>query len=129
MTGHGAPVPYRCDQMSSRAPKIICAVKATVDWFETARLKGIKVIEVPDPHAARVLDKRVVEDLSAPPMWARFYDIPSGRPIFCDRDGVPKANLSDFGYERRNGYSWLDYWPQSLLEKEYPTWAAKWGTK
>ena len=67
----------------------------------------------------------VVKDPSAPPMWARFYEIGSNQPIFCDRDGVPKRNLADIGYERRNGYSWLGYWPRDLLEKEYPAWNAK----
>jgi hypothetical protein len=55
-------------------------------------------------------------------MWARFYEIGTNRPIFCDRDGVPKSHLADIGHERRNGYSWLGYWPQSLLEKDYPAW-------
>ena len=29
------------------------------------------------------------------------------------------------GYERRNGYAWLGYWPQALLEKECPVWKQK----
>ena len=55
-------------------------------------------------------------------MWARFYEIGTNRPIFSDRDGIPKRELSEIGYERRNGYAWLGYWPQRLLEREYPAW-------
>jgi PelA/Pel-15E family pectate lyase len=76
----------------------------------------------PDPQASKGMNKVVIQDDAAPPMWARFYEIGTNQPIFCDRDGIPKHNLAEIGYERRNGYNWLDYWPQKLLEKEYPAW-------
>ncbi len=106
-------------------PDVMTAIDSAVAWFESARLKGIKVVEVDDKDAPRGKDRRVVEDPAAPPMWARFYEIGANRPIFCDRDGVPKYRLSDIGYERRNGYRWLGDWPQTLLEKEYPAWKRK----
>jgi lysophospholipase L1-like esterase len=58
-------------------------------------------------------------------MWARFYEIGTNRPIFADRDGVAKHDLAAIGYERRNGYAWLGYWPRPLLDKEYPAWKQK----
>jgi PelA/Pel-15E family pectate lyase len=64
----------------------------------------------------------VVQDAAAPPIWARFYEIGTNRPIFCDRDGVAKHSLGEIGYERRNGYAWLGYWPRALLEQDYPAW-------
>jgi hypothetical protein len=64
----------------------------------------------------------VVQDALAPSLWARFYEIESNKPIFADRDGVPKSALADTGYERRNGYAWYGRWPQNLLEIEYPEW-------
>jgi PelA/Pel-15E family pectate lyase len=106
-------------------PEVIQSVQAAVQWFEAAELKGIKVVEVEDKNAPKGKDKRIVQDPSAPPMWARFYEIGTNRPIYCDRDGVAKHNLADIGYERRNGYSWLGYYPQELLAKEYPAWKAK----
>ena len=66
-----------------------------------------------------------IKDPNAPPLWARFYEIGTNRPIFSDRDGVAKHDLSEIGYERRNGYAWLGTWPAPLLEKEYPAWKAK----
>jgi PelA/Pel-15E family pectate lyase len=105
--------------------EVIQAVESAVAWFEAAKLKGIKVVIVEDTNSPKGTDKRVVEDASAPPIWARFYEIGTNLPIFCDRDGVPKRKLSDIGYERRNGYSWLTYGPESLLAKEYPAWKKK----
>jgi PelA/Pel-15E family pectate lyase len=107
------------------SPEMVASIDGAVAWFESAKLKGIKVVEVEDKDAPKGKDRRVVEDPAAPPMWARFYEIGTNRPIFCDRDGIAKYKLSDIGYGRRNGYSWLNYWPQSLLEKEYPAWKQK----
>lgn len=104
------------------SPEVIRAADAAVAWFEAAKLRGIKVIVVDDPNSPTGRDRRVVEDASAPPLWARFYEIGTNRPIFSDRDGVPKKELKEIGYERRNGYSWLGDWPQQLLERDYPAW-------
>ena len=89
------------------------------------KIPGIKVEDRPQKDTPRGFERFVVEDPSAPPMWARFYEIGSNRPIFADRDGVAKYGLAEIGYERRNGYSWLGTWPAPLLEKEYPAWKAK----
>ena len=46
----------------------------------------------------RLMGRTVVDMLaSAPPLWARFYEIGSNQPIFCDRDGVAKHQLSEIG--------------------------------
>ena len=67
-------------------------------------------------------DRIVVQDSSAPSMWARFYEIETNKPLFCSRDGAPKYQLSEISHERRTGYSWLGYYVDSLLKKEYPAW-------
>jgi PelA/Pel-15E family pectate lyase len=67
-----------------------------------------------------------VSDPAAPPMWARFYEIGTNRPMFVGRDGIVREHLADIEHERRNGYAYLGGWPRELLEKEYPAWRAKW---
>jgi PelA/Pel-15E family pectate lyase len=103
-------------------PEVIQAVEGAVGWFEAAKLRGIREARKQDQNSPPGFDKVVVEDSSAPPLWARFYEIGTNRPIFCDRDGVPKHTLAEIGYERRNGYNWLGFWPQPILDKEYPAW-------
>jgi lysophospholipase L1-like esterase len=104
------------------SPEVVAAVEGAVAWFEQAKLRGIRVAVRKDDALPTGKDRVVVKDASAPPMWARFYEIGSNRPIFADRDGVAKHDLAEIGHERRNGYAWLGYWPQRLLEKEYPAW-------
>jgi PelA/Pel-15E family pectate lyase len=103
-------------------PEVVRAVEGAVAWFESARIRGIRVVEQPDEKSPTGRNKVVVEDSAAPPLWARFYDIATNRPIFVDRDGVARDSLDAIGYERRNGYAWYGSWPQSLLEKDYPAW-------
>lgn len=104
------------------SPQVIAAVDGAAAWFESAKLTNIRVTLEDDPKSPKGKNKTVTNDPTAPPMWARFYEIATNRPIFADRDGVPKHDLSEIGYERRNGYNWLGYWPAALLEKEYPQW-------
>jgi PelA/Pel-15E family pectate lyase len=108
-------------------PEIIKAVQAAVAWFDEAKVEGIKQIRKQDQSKPRGFDKVIVEDASAPPIWARFYDIETNKPIFCSRDGIPKATLAEISYERRNGYSWLGYYATDLLANEYPAWQKKWA--
>ena len=107
------------------SPEVMRAVEGAVAWFESVKLKGIRVVVEKDAKSPTGKNRVVVKDSDAPPLWARFYQINSNKPIFADRDGVARHDLAEIGYERRNGYAWLGSWPQRLLEKEYPAWKAK----
>jgi PelA/Pel-15E family pectate lyase len=104
------------------SPEVVKSVEAAVAWLASAKLTGLRVEERPDPKAPKGKDKVVVQDPAAPPLWARFYEIGTNRPIFCDRDGKAKYSLAEIGTERRNGYAWLGTWPRDVLDKEYPAW-------
>lgn len=107
------------------SPAVVQAIEAAVRWFEAVKLTGIRQVQQVDARAPRGQNKVLIKDAAAPPLWARFYEIGTNRPIFVDRDGVAKYDLADIGYERRNGYSWLNDRPQWLLEHDYPSWLAK----
>lgn len=104
------------------SPEVVRAVEAAVKWLEEVKIEGIRVETVQDPNAPRGRDRVVVRNANAKPMWARFYEIGSNRPFFCGRDGVKKYSLAEIEHERRNGYSWLGYYAEGLLEKDYPRW-------
>lgn len=101
--------------------EVICAVKGAVDWFEKHEVKNMKVdrFEVGE----KKFDAHTVPAEGAV-MWARFYDLDTEKPFFCDRDGVKKDKLEEIGRERRGGYSWYTTSPQGILD-EYPEWLAK----
>lgn len=104
------------------SPEIIRAVDAAVAWFEKVQIRGLKVVAIKDSHQPGGKDRVVQADPSAPPLWARFYEIGTNRPIFGDRDGSVHYALSEISHERRNGYAWYGTWPQKLLQTDYPAW-------
>lgn len=102
--------------------EVIAAVEAAVAWFEKSAQRGIRIDTINDPQAPGGKDKVVVKDPKARPLWARFYDLKTQQPLFCDRDGIAKTSYAAIGHERRNGYAWYGNWAQSLVEKDYPLW-------
>lgn len=107
-------------------PQIIETIQSAVAWFDRVKLTGIRQTNKPDESLERGFDKVVSKDASAPPIWARLYEIGTNRPIFGDRDGKKHYRLADISDERRTGYAWYGYWPADLLAKDYPAWQKKW---
>ncbi|MAF11741.1 pectate lyase [Candidatus Poribacteria bacterium] len=94
--------------------EIADAVNAGAAWFEGSGLVGIRLERTDD-------DRIVVKDPDASPVWARFYEIGSNRPIFSGRDGVIKYSLAEIEHERRNGYSWYGGWGRRVADR-YAAW-------
>ena len=74
------------------------------------------------------IDRVVLPDPQAPPIWARFYELGTNRPLFCNRDSKPVYSLAEVARERRTGYGWYNYAPQEVLRK-YPEWQQRWAVK
>ena len=104
-------------------PEIIAAVEGAVEWFRSVAIHGMRFEEFTDAEGRD--DKRVVADPDAGPLWARFYEIGSNRPIFLDRDSVVRYSLTEIGQERRGGYDYYGTWAANLLAKDYPRWRSK----
>ena len=111
--------------LNDPSPQVVQSIESAIAWLESAKIHGIRQEIVKDEKSPKGTNKVVVKDDSAPPLWARFYEIGTNRPIFVDRDGIPKYDLAEIGYERRNGYGWLGDRPRQLLEKDYPVWRKK----
>ena len=84
------------------------------------KIEGLKEIKVYDSNG-KISDKKMVEDVGAPLIWARFMDLNNNEPFFCDRDGVKRKSMSDIGVERRVGYGWYSEAPNKVLKK-YKKW-------
>ena len=104
--------------------EIKAAISAAIEWFNLVKIAGYKVIEQPAPGTKKGYDRQLAAD-PASTTWARYYEIGTNKPFFCDRDGVVKYSYQELDYERRNGYAWYGTWAKNLLEKTYPAWAKK----
>ena len=110
--------------------RIIHSVKSAVQWFRDSGMDGIKVKTIASTpkvykfHATDS-DRIVVKDPTAPPIWARYYELGTNRPFFANRNGEKVYRLSEVSRERRTGYGWYGYWPEPILKKWYPNWISK----
>lgn len=110
--------------------KVIDAVQNAVRWFQDSkiyntRVKTIAAEQTITPFRVSVSDKIIVYDTTAPPIWTRYYELKTHRPIFCNRDSKIVYSLAEVARERRDGYGWYVYGPQQVLDK-YPEWQIKW---
>lgn len=98
-------------------PEVVEAIKVGVAWFDAVKLQGFDEVVVNG-------DKVLIADPTAPPLWARFYEIGTNRPFFSGRDGVKKYDIAQIESERRNGYAWYGNWGTGLAER-YARWIAR----
>ncbi len=105
--------------ISHPSARVVEAVKHAVAWIEKVKIEGLRLERYTNSDGEH--DVRVVPCEECPPLWARFYDIDTNAPFFCDRDGIRRATLAEVGYERRNGYSWYNSHGCEVLEM-YPKW-------
>ncbi|HET6977210.1 MAG TPA: pectate lyase [Pyrinomonadaceae bacterium] len=110
--------------MSIKEPSrpVIGAITSAIAWFEQTEINGIKWTEKRDASQPGGIDRVVIKDPAAGPVWARFYELGSNRPIFVGRDSVIKYNVAEIEHERRVGYAWYVEEPAKLLKDDYPAW-------
>jgi PelA/Pel-15E family pectate lyase len=109
--------------IESPSPQVIASVEGAVSWFRSVEMHGqrLESVKREDGRTERLL----VPDPHAPPLWARFYELGTNRPLYMDRDSKPHYDYSQIGYERRSGYNYNGTWPAKLLDEDYPKWRAK----
>lgn len=113
--------------------KVVNAVKHAVQWFKESQIEGIRVKTIPaapdtSQYTISHIDRVVVQDAAAPPIWTRYYELQTHRPLFCNRDSKVVYSLAEVERERRSGYGWYTYNPQQVINR-YPEWVKKWGVK
>jgi PelA/Pel-15E family pectate lyase len=98
-------------------PEIREAIEAAIEWYKKNQLNGIRWVRTDGQNA-------VVKDKTTSPIWARYYEIETMKPIFLGRDSVVRYDVSEIEAERRNGYAWYVSTPNELINKNYPDWKA-----
>jgi PelA/Pel-15E family pectate lyase len=111
--------------IDSPSPDIVAAIDGAMAWFEKTKITGLRV-EVVNVPGGR--DRVATPDPAAPPVWARFYELATDRPVFMGRDSVVHYKLEEIEQERRVGYAWYNSQPARLLERDYPAWKKKRGS-
>lgn len=109
--------------LESPTPALVAAVEGSVAWLRQVPIAGQRLEQRRGADGRN--ERSLVPDPTAPPIWARFYELGTQRPLYLDRDSVFRYNFAEIGYERRSGYDYHGTWPASLLADDYPQWRAK----
>ena len=92
------------------SPAVDAAVDAAVDWFRKTAIYG-------KAYERGAEGRRLVDAAGAGPIWARFYEIGTDRPVFGDRDKSIHDEVNEISLERRNGYSWYNAGAKEVLDR------------
>ena len=111
--------------------RVIQAIQCAVKWFADSRIYNTRVETfeaepVESQWKTLTIDRRVVHDPEAPPIWARYYELGTERPLFSDRNSKLLYSMDEVSRERRVGYAWYTRAPQRVLDA-YPAWLAGTG--
>jgi len=102
-------------------PAMRAAIEAGASWFASHALR-----DVAWKQAGAEEGRRLVAEPGARPLWARFYDLDTQRPIFGDRDRSIHSDVNDISLERRNGYSWFNRSGEAVA-RTYERWRDRAG--
>lgn len=86
---------------------VVAAVHAAATWLKERAIYGYTY----DPRGV------LIASPGSGPLWARFYEIGTNRPLFSDRDGITRYALSEVSEERRGGYAWYVETPAATLAR------------
>jgi len=100
-------------QISAPDRPAVEAVHAAAAWFRATAI-----------HDFDYQHRQLIQRHGGGPIWARFYEIGTNRPIFSNRDSVVRYDWHELEEERRLGYAWYGTAPAELLRK-FDEWAAR----
>lgn len=113
-------------KIKNPSERIKQAIKGAMSWFGENKLTGVKIVHTGKKGTSEY-NTILVKDSTASPLWARYYDLDECLPFVCDRDGIPRRDLSEIGAERRNGYAWYNDKPAQLYSI-YQKWVEKYDS-
>jgi PelA/Pel-15E family pectate lyase len=105
--------------MSLKSPsaEVVRSVHGGAQWLASVAIQDKRWTE---RHPT--VGRRLVDAPGAGPLWSRYYDIETGRPIFGDRDAQVYDDVNEISLERRNGYTWFSADPGKVAAR-YAEWA------
>ena len=96
---------------------VVSEVHTAAAWFQKTQLRDVAFPSVTDGSG-----RKLVRSPGAAPLWPRYSEIGTDRPLFGDRDHTIHDTIDEISRERRDGYAWYGTWPARALE-QYAKWA------
>ncbi|MCU0646589.1 MAG: pectate lyase [Gemmatimonadaceae bacterium] len=94
-------------------PRVVEAVRAAAAWLTAHAIVGQQY----------EMERGIWPGAPDARLWARMYTLDTQRPLFSNRDGIPRSSLDELT-DRRTGYFWYGTWPAPTLSR-----IAQWLTR
>lgn len=123
--GEGAGIVLMLMLIPNPSEEVKASIEGAKAWFDSITITGKRVEDFTDEKGEQ--HKRLVDDPHAKPIWPRFVEIGTNKPIFTGRDGVVKYDISEIDSERTMHYRWFGNWGGRVAD-EYVKWKARVGS-
>ena len=88
-------------QLPKPDSNVVVAVHAAAAWFEKTKITG-KAFRVAGSESRKLVDAP-----GSGPIWSRYYEVGTDKPLFGDRDQSIHDDVNEISRERRKGYGWF----------------------
>lgn len=105
-------------EVETPSPRVKEAIRSAAEWFKETAIYGHVWKKDTDG------DMKLLAAEGAEPIWARYYQIGTNRPLFGDRDSVIRYDVKEITRERRTGYGWYSINGRDVL-KRYEEWSTR----
>ena len=97
------------DQLPNPTAVEQSSIRAAAAWFKKTAIYG-------QAYGPTTNGRGLTPKSDGGPIWARYYQLDTDKPIFGDRDKSIHDDLYELSSERRNGYGWFGTDPQRALD-------------
>ena len=99
-------------------PEVIAMIDSAMKWFETHKLTGLRKTTTAEGKTDYIDDPACTDVI-----WARFYDLQTGKPIFAGaQDGIVYPTFHEMAAKNKVAYDFFSTRPRELMEKESARW-------
>jgi PelA/Pel-15E family pectate lyase len=115
-SGESAEITLFLMEFEKPDAEAIAAVHAAAAWFKRTAISGKAFRSTGEDG------RHLVDATDGKPLWARYHEIGTDRPLFGDRDKTIHDNVDEISKERRNGYAWFNNSGERVFA-QYEKWA------
>ncbi|MEE1999999.1 pectate lyase [Alkalimonas sp. MEB108] len=99
-------------QLPEPSAELQASIHSAMRWYQRHQILN---------HHWHPTKRVLLQQPGAEPIWPRFAELGSNRPIFGDRDGSLYYDVHQVSLERRQGYGWYTDKPAATLAR-YQNW-------
>ena len=88
-------------RIENPSEEMVAAINGAASWFARTPIKDVAFRNVGNEG------RRLISEPGSGPLWSRYYQIGTDRPVFGDRDKSIHDDVNEISMERRRGYAWF----------------------